>query len=616
MTTIKEFKNYIGVEAEGIIAEGLNLQKIGAKYRCPNKEAHANDDKNPSMGWDSKGLNFHCFTCGENVDIYSFYQKQGLNFGEMLAKHGLKNEDNSCVQELKFENIPLTNKQIGYLDSRGITKKTAKYFNLSNTQDNIIIPYFSDKGVLVAAKIKNLKNQSPKYFSVKGSNFGLFNKQNLTTRDPLVITEGEFDTMIAHQCGFSNVSSVGTGANSLEKLFKIEGGFLRLFPNLIVIADNDKAGQGMEQAFLKEFGLSAKFPDKGLFKGEKDITDVFLKYGKKQIETIINSATRKIEGLRDLDHEPYKGLEQNTGAYIPTGLSSLDYAINDLGPGILTLVTGRSNGGKSTLVNQILANAIDCGNKCFLVAGEGLQELLINNLYKAVVGKNADFYDYKKINKRLFKEPKPAILQALRAWHKGKLTVFNKGDSQLKTTEELLLLLENEIKVTKPNLVVVDNLMSILSIEKAAEKYEKQGDFTQRLSDIAKAYNLHIILVLHPNKTVTKGSIMDFEQISGSADLYNKADLVIAVSREYEQEKIAQGVNGRIAILKNRYFSELTAINTHFDKETGLLLEIEEATGNFLGYAFKWQKFLPKNQQQDFQMPEGFLPTNDENCPF
>ena len=43
---------------------------------------------------------------------------------------------------------------------------------------------------------------------------------------------------------------------------------------------------------------------------------------------------------------------------------------------------------------------------------------------------------------------------------------------------------------------------------------------------------------------------MDFEQISGTSDLYNKADNIITVIREYDTDKVNQGINGKIAVLK------------------------------------------------------------------
>ena len=149
-------------------------------------------------------------------------------------------------------------------------------------------------------------------------------------------------------------------------------------------------------------------------------------------------------------------------------------------------------------------------------------------------------------------------------------------------------MIEMEIKFNQYDLIVIDNLMSILSVS-SSEKYEQQADFVQRLCDLAKIYNTHIILVLHPNKTYSKGADMDFEQISGSSDIYNKSDNIIAVIREYEQEKIAGGINGHLHIIKNRYYSDLAQVDVYFEKETGLLLEIDDKK-DVLAYKFNWQK--------------------------
>ena len=73
METIQDFKEYIGQNAENIIASGLNLERKGAKYRCPNKYSHNNGDRSPSMAWDKKLLQFKCFTCNELIDIYGYY---------------------------------------------------------------------------------------------------------------------------------------------------------------------------------------------------------------------------------------------------------------------------------------------------------------------------------------------------------------------------------------------------------------------------------------------------------------------------------------------------------------------------------------------------------------
>lgn len=307
-----------------------------------------------------------------------------------------------------------------------------------------------------------------------------------------------------------------------------------------------------------------------------------------------------VEGKRDLDKHPYKGVVKRPGAYISTGIETLDYAINDLAPGCVTLITGRMNGGKSVFVKQIIANAISSGNKVFSISGEGDQELSINALYECVIGRDRQYFDYVKINKRYHKEPKDFVLAALKRWHEGRLSLFNKGDSKFKTTNELFELIDYEVKTNHFNLIVIDNLMSILTA-KATEKNEAQADFMQRCHDLADLHKIHIILVLHPNKEYRKGNELEVEQISGTSDLYNKADNIIAVIREYEDEKIKVGINGRMALLKNRYYPELIKCDTHFDYETGLLLEIRDSEPR--AYMFNWERFLDQ-EYRPAEQPE------------
>lgn len=315
-----------------------------------------------------------------------------------------------------------------------------------------------------------------------------------------------------------------------------------------------------------------------------------------------------IEGKRDLDTTPYKGISKMPGSYISTGIESLDYAMNDLAPGCVTLLTGRMNGGKTTVVKQITANAINTGNKVFVISGEGDQELSINSLYECVIGRNKLFYNTVKINRRWHKEPTQHVLKALKQWHKGKLVLFSKGESKFKTTDELFTMIELEVKQNNTQLIIIDNLMSILTA-KATEKNEAQAEFMQRCHDLANVYKVHIILVLHPNKEYRKGVDLEVEQISGTSDLYNKADNIIAVIREYKEEKTNLGINGRITLLKNRYYPDLIDVETHFDTETGLILEIKD--GEPIAYDFNWIQYMDSDRRPTEWDKQATL-----DCPF
>ena len=600
MYSIKQFKEIIGQDAKTIISEGLNLIKKGSKYQCPNTTAHKHGDRNPSMAWDENRLQFHCFVCNENIDIYRYYRVyQNLSHLETIEKaNNFEVENNYCT--IKDETAislsgysELNDDLYAYLDKRGITKDTADIFNLMNDSGNIAIPFYDGSNNLTGVKIRNLGKGTAKYLALKGSYFGLFNKQNLVKDKPLIVCEGEFDCMIVSQIGFPNVVSVGTGANSLESLFNKEKDTFDKYESIILLSDRDESGENMRKLFVKRFDNKIKLPDMKLFKEMKDITELYMSHGEAQIKEVIESALTKIEGLRDLDIMPYTGISDlKNGSFIPTGLPSIDYALNDLNSGSLTLISGRSNGGKSTLVNQVIANAINEHYKVLLLNGEGHANLLLNSLYKVVVGNEKECYEEIKINKRVFKEPRKNVLAALQKWHSKKLTIFTKGDSNLKTIDELYQLAEYEIKTKGYNLVVIDNLMSFISIQKASEKYEIQADFVQRLCNLAKSYNTVIILVLHPTKDLKKGVEMDFEQISGSSDIYNKADNIIAVTRLYDEDIILEEANGKIEILKNRYFPNLAKIDTYFDPDTELLLELDKVNKIAHKYDFNWRKYL------------------------
>jgi twinkle protein len=598
MSEIQDIKAKYGQQAESIIADGLNLHRNGKRYRCPNNMAHKHGDKNPSMSWDPKALQFHCFTCGMNIDIYGYYRDH-LNYSHQEIIRELLGEtehtqtsiykNRMTFQDELKKITPITQECIDYIKRRGLLEETISQFQLMSYQGEIAFPYFRYETIVGYKRRKPVKDPGkPKMLSLTGSKPYLFNAQNVSETDELIICEGEFDCMCIYQCGYKNVVSVGAGANSLSMMVEQAKDFLNGFKYMIIVSDNDEAGSNMDKFFVDTFGDKVKLVDKNLYR-KKDINEELVVNGPEAVKRLIESARFKIEGRRDLDEQPYKGLTTRSGKYIPTGIPSIDNALNDLAPGCVTLIVGRANSGKTTLTRQIIANAINQENRVYVISGEGDQEVFINSVYQCVIGRNTEYYTTTKVNKRFHKEPTSPVLKALQTWHKGKLTIFNKGESKLKTTDDLFNMIEYEIKIKRHELIVIDNLMSVLSA-KAIEKNEAQADFMQRCCDISKIFGIHIILVLHPNKTYSKGDRLDFEQISGTSDLGNKADNIISVIREYESEKKSLGIDGYIEVIKNRYYPDLVFCKVHFDLETGLLLEIQD--NSMISYNFNWFKYL------------------------
>jgi replicative DNA helicase len=312
-----------------------------------------------------------------------------------------------------------------------------------------------------------------------------------------------------------------------------------------------------------------------------------------KIEKLLSKDVKKYYNpeIRDLDVIPYKGIDTAINKFIPTGLDTIDNALNDLVGGYTTLVAGRENCGKTTFSCQIIANTIDKGFKTLVINGEEKQEVMINRIYNRIIGRDPNSYKVIQINKRTIKEPTNSALQKLQRWHEGKLRIFSKNESSLKNTDQLFSMIKAELKNSNHDLIVLDNLMSLLSSVSDLERNGKQSDFMQMCCDIAKEYNTHIIIILHPNKTYKKGDKeLDVEQISGTSDLGNKADNIIAITREYDANEVQLGTDARISVIKNRAYSELPMIKVHLDKETGMFLEINEQTSECERYNFRWKE--------------------------
>jgi len=101
-----------------------------------------------------------------------------------------------------------------YLASRGIAEATARMFRLGFVANpeaghepylgKLAIPYLTPSGV-IDIRFRSLNNDSgPKYLSRPGASTHIYNVQALNDdTDFLVICEGELDTIIATQVGFS-----------------------------------------------------------------------------------------------------------------------------------------------------------------------------------------------------------------------------------------------------------------------------------------------------------------------------------------------------------------------------------------------------------------------------
>lgn len=112
--------------------------------------------------------------------------------------------------------------------------------------------------------------------------------------------------------------------------------------------------------------------------------------------------------------------------------------------------------------------------------------------------------------------------------------------------------------MTKPRQV---NLMTV-SLP-GEDKYNAQSAFVGQLVDFAHETSSHVHLVAHRRKGGTqKGSKGDSDDVSGSADITNRADNTFAVSRIEDEDS---PFDAALEILANRAYGVTGIINLKFD---------------------------------------------------
>jgi len=159
---------------------------------------------------------------------------------------------------------------LAYLEKRGFTPETLRRFSIGYSRgyksgdlwipEGITIPGFID-GAIWYLKIRtNEQEGKPKYTLVKGSKpAAIFNADSLRAADNCLITEGEFNAMIATQelGGLIPVASMGGSASNRIDL-ATWGVYFMLHKLVLALFDNDSAGETGSIALYAALGDRVK----------------------------------------------------------------------------------------------------------------------------------------------------------------------------------------------------------------------------------------------------------------------------------------------------------------------------------------------------------------------
>ncbi len=627
---IEEAKRKLGDKAAIIIANDLQLKKFDE--RNLRALCYWHEEDTPSLVWNNKDNYYKCFGCSRRYDIIDHYMASGLTFLEAVEKlfeeTGIQfkfgEKSVKTRREYRYpyrEDNPNRDIVEKYLATRKISKETLDYCDIKeDIHGNIVFNYYDTNDVLTMVKYRparKLEKDETKSWCQKNADTTplLFNMNRVNPSQPLVICEGEIDTLALIESGYKNVVSVPFGAGNTTWIEE-NWDWLEQFNRIIIWSDADEAGQKMRRNVISRLGEwrcyevdpPTTVEINGKIKLVKDINEVLYYFGKnKVLEVIHNARETPITHIIDLSSVQDFDLQHSEGVY--SGFATFDKWIYKFFFGCVNVITGINGAGKSVLVNQMcIAEPLNQGYDIFVFSGELTKPQLKNWLELNFAGRRHITMEGNHIRKI-----KPEIRKQIRDWYRDRIFVYDNDKDY--TATSLLSKMEELARKKGVKVFVIDNLMMV-DLECGLDSlWQKQKEFVIKLVNFANKFNVLVHLVAHPRKVETIRRLTKLD-IAGSGDITNLAHYVMAIHRVTPKEKegIPDGKGGYkvkpieydciIDLFKNR-------ITGTQDKEMGVYFDLPSyrfwTSLEELDKQYKWDKGVYKDKlpdPRDEKLPE------------
>ena len=216
-------------------------------------------------------------------------------------------------------------------------------------------------------------------------------------------------------------------------------------------------------------------------------------------------------------------LDEPENEYIRTGFDGIDSKMIGLQKTAITVVSGVRGSAKSTILSQMMLNAVDDGHNVVCYSGE----LTAKNFLKWLTLQAAGKHHVEPVGKFSDRYTvKADVLPSIIGWLKDRLWLYNNnyGNDFARLTNDL----QRACNEHKADLLVIDNLMALNLANFDSDKYEAQTKFVWELKRIAKVCNVHVIFVAHPRKAV---DFLRLDDIAGTANIANTVDNAFIIHR-------------------------------------------------------------------------------------
>jgi len=484
---------------------------------------------------------------------------------------------------------PLTPDAVKWLASRGLSPKTAemaglrsclRFFPRLNREAPALAIPFSRDGRIVNWKFRALTEKA--FTQTRGGDQCLYGWDWALGNRRLVLTEGEIDALSACEAGHlacscpsgappADAKDVAGKLKFVDEAEAVFGGA----DNIVLATDADAPGVKWREALADKLGRercwTVTYPENC-----KDLNDVLVKHGCDAVRDVIATAKPyPVAGLATFEdfaddilayyrhHDSARGLS--------TGWVSLDEHVR-LRTGTIYIVTGIPSSGKSEWLDQVMLNSIAEHDWAWAVFSPENYPPPVHFQKLAEKWHRKPLWSQWSIPAMTEADVREAIARLSQRIHL--LTI----DERPSTIDDLLARLK--VCVVRHGIkgFILDpyNEMEHARPSNWSET-EYISSFLSSVRNFTRIHDVAAFVVAHPTKLQRRddGSypVPSPYDISASAHWRNKADVCIAVWRDYDAQ------DGRVEIhvqkVRDKMLGRPGTVNLWWQRATGVFYETE-----------------------------------------
>ena len=398
-----------------------------------------------------------------------------------------------------------------YLAKRCISPGTISYADIrEDEQGNIVFNYYDTNDVLKMVKYRpsrKIQKGETKMWCQKGADTSplLFNMNRINVTQPLIICEGEIDCLALIESGCTNTVSVPLGAGNYGWVEE-NWDWLEQFDSIILCGDNDDAGRKMIKEVAPRLGTwrvkVAELPTEhtlsnGKVVSIKDANDVLFRMGEDALRNAIaNAKDSPVPSV--VDFADVLDVDINDIDGIRTGFHDIDQSLLRLFYGTFNIISGTPGSGKTSILYQVINNAMDDGVNCWIYSRE-LNNWLSKNWQLHIFAGNRNNKECvdEHTGAKYYVIPKEIKVQ-ISEFYRGRLALYR--DDYPNDKDSLLQAMVDSRRKYGSRVFLLDNLMTINLGGNDENINERQTAFINELIEFSVKYDACVILVAHPRK--------------------------------------------------------------------------------------------------------------------